>query len=311
MTRDWKEKLRTHQKMQDQEQIRALFESGQFRAVVERLPQPSTDEECEMVDQCFYQLMKETCSTRETEEACYYAKKIVQSSHSSHTRRSLAQKRLDLLRSEPPVYEGAPVVPFVPGLVHIDTLSPIPVLGRYGSWGHKGTLNDLISLLKKAPEELDSREKRTRPLTINLVGYTLFDVLHSCEILPQIDLILPIPADAERFSTRGYNQQGEIAKVLSAYSAIPIDTNLLQKIRSTPSIHTLSSKAERESELRGSMSVSQNKRYLLEEQTVLLIDDVVTYGTTFKEARRMLFKAGVQHVFAAAVAAGCEYIQFS
>jgi predicted amidophosphoribosyltransferase len=195
--------------------------------------------------------------------------------------------------------------------VHIDTLSPIPVLGRYGTRGHKGTLNDLIHLLKKAPEELDSREERTHPLTMNRIGHSLFEVLHSCNFLHQVDLILPIPADAERYSTRGYSQQGEIARTLSAYSAIPMYTNVLRKIRPTRSIHTLSSVAERESELVGSMSVPPDKRFLLETQVVLLIDDVVTYGTHFKEARKVLLEAGVQRVFAAAVAAACEYIPFN
>lgn len=299
--------MHTFQKTLDQEQIHALFEADQFRAVVERIPQPSTDEERKMVDHCFYQLMKEACAARKTEEACYYAKKIVQSPHISRARRTLTQERLTLLRRDPPAYEGAPVVPFAPGLVHIDSFSSIPVLGRYRAIGPKGPLNDLIRLLKKAPQELDSREERTRPLTINWVGYTLFETLHSCKILPQVDLILPIPADPERFSIRGYNQQGEIARALSAYSAIPMYTNLLQKTRLTRSIHTLSSTAERESELAGSMKVLQDKRYLLEKQIVLLIDDVVTYGTTFKEARKEVLKAGAQRVFVAAVAAGCQY----
>jgi hypothetical protein len=309
MTRDWKEQLRTFQKAQDQEQLRALFESDQFRAVVEKLSLPKTDEERQMVDDCYYHLMKEACAERKTEAALDYAKKIAQSSYSSRARRSLVQERLTLLRHEPPEYETAPIERFAPGLVHIDTFSPIPVLGRYGTRGRKGTLNDLIRLLKKAPQELDNREERTRPLTINRIGYTLFKVLHSCNLLHQIDLILPIPADAERYSIRGYNQQGEIARVLSAYSAIPMHTSLLQKIRLTRSIHTLSSAAERESELAGSMNVPEDKRFLLERLVVLLIDDVVTYGTHFKEARKTLLEAGAQHVFAAAVAAACEYTQ--
>lgn len=102
MTRDWKEQLHTFQKTQDQEQIRTLFEAGKFKAVVEKLSQPKTDEEREMVDRCFYSLMKEACAAHKTEEACYYAQKIVQSSHSSRTTRSLVQERLTLLRRDPP-----------------------------------------------------------------------------------------------------------------------------------------------------------------------------------------------------------------
>ena len=128
------------------------------------------------------------------------------------------------------------------------------------------------------------------PLTINMVGYKLFELLHYCNFLQQVDLILPIPADAERYSIRGYNQQGEIARALCAYSSIPMYSNILQKIRTTRSIHTLSSTNQRRSELAGSMNVPQDKFYLVETKVVLLIDDVVTYGTHFKEARNVLWK---------------------
>ncbi len=224
--------------------------------------------------------------------------------------RSLAQERLNILRRELPSYDNAPLVHFEPGFLNVDNILHIPVLGMYGIRGLKGTLNDLIHLLKKAPEELDSREERTRPLTINMIGYKLFKLLHYCKFLHQVDLILPIPADAERYSTRGYNQQGEIARALSAYSSIPMYTNVLQKIRPTRSIHTLSSAIERESELAGSMNVPQDKLYLVEVKVVLLIDDVVTYGTHFKEARKVLLEAGAQSVLASAVAAARKYTPF-
>lgn len=310
MPDDWKVKLQKIQGERDKKRIKELFEEGKFREVLGNLPQPKTDEEKKLVDLCYYNLMKEACAERKTEEACDYAKKVVQSSHISRAMRSLAQERLTILRSKLPTYDNAPVERFDPGLMDIDNILQIPVLGIYGTRGHKGTLTDLIHLLKKAPEELDSREERTRPLTINLIGHKLFELLNYCNVLHQIDLILPIPADAERYSIRRYNQQGEIAKALSAYSSIPMYTNVLQKIRTTRSVHTLSTTTERKSELAGSMNVPQDKFYLVETKVVLLIDDVVTHGTYFKEARNVLLEAGVQRVLASAVAAASRYTHF-
>lgn len=310
MPDDWKEKLQKYQEERDKKRIKELFEEGKFKEVLENLPQPKTDEEKKLVDQCSYNLMKEACAERKTEEACDYAKKIVQSSHASRAMRSLAQDRLTILRSKLPTYENAPRERFDLGFLNVDNILHIPVLGMYGARGHKGTLNDLIHLLKKAPEELDSREERTRPLTINMIGYKLFELLHYCNFLHQVDLILPIPADAERYSIRGYNQQGEIARALSAYSSIPMYTNVLQKIRTTRSIHTLSSAKERKLELAGSMNVPQDKFYLVETKVVLLIDDVVTYGTHFEEARNVLLEAGAKRVLASAVAAASKYTPF-
>jgi hypothetical protein len=310
MPDDWKEKLQKFQGEMDKKRIKALFEEGKFREVLDNLPQPKTDEEKKLVDQCYYNLMKESCAERKTEEACDYAKKIVQSSHTSRTMRSLAQERLKLLHSKLPTYDNAPLERFDPGLMNVDNILQIPVLGMFGTRGHKGTLNNLIHLLKKAPQELDSREERTRPLTINMIGHELFDLLHYCKFLYQVDLILPIPADAERYSIRSYNQQGEIARALSAYSSIPMYSNVLQKIRTTRSIHTLSSAKERKLELAGSMNVPQDKFYLVETKVVLLIDDVVTYGTHFEEARKVLLEAGAQRVLASAVAAARKYTPF-
>ncbi len=199
------------------------------------------------------------------------------------------------------------MVQFVPGILDIDASLQVPVLGKYGTRGHKGTLNDLIHLLKKAPEELDSREERTRPLTINMIGHKLCELLRECGFLQQVDLILPIPADAERYSIRGYNQQGEIAKALSMYSYIPMHSDILLKTRPTRSIHTLSTPTERARELAGSMKVAENKTHLVEARTVLLIDDVVTYGTHLKEARKVLLEAGTQTVLACEMAAARIY----
>lgn len=309
MSGDWKEKLQKIQGEWDKQRIKELFDEGKFGEVLETLSQPRTEEEKKLVDQCYYNLMKQACADRQIPAACDYAIKIVHSLSASQAMRSLTEKRLKLLRSELPSHDNAPLVPFEPGFLNVNYALHIPVLGMYGTRGLKGTLNDLIKLLKKAPEELDSWEERTRPLTINMIGYKLFKLLQHCEFLHQVDLILPIPADAERYSTRGYNQQGEIARALSAYSSIPMYTNVLQKIRSTPSIHTLSAN-ERESELAGSMKVAPDKLYLVEAKVVLLIDDVVTYGTHFKEARKVLLKAGAQRILASAVASARNYTPY-
>ncbi len=125
-----------------------------------------------------------------------------------------------------------------------------------------------------------------------MIGHKLFELLGARRLLQQVDLILPIPADPERYSIRGYNQQGEMAKALSLYSFIPMYADVLQKTRSTRSIHNLSTPAERMSELEDSMKVAENRMHLVEARTVLLIDDVVTYGTHFKQGvgqkRRLL-----------------------
>src|SRR5437879_2066637 len=147
MVDNWRKQLQQLHGEMENERRRKLFEEGKFNEVLDGLPQPKTKEEQELTVQCHYQLMKEACAEGSIEDACNHTKKILQSSFSSREMRSLTQERLVLLRSEPPYYNDAPLEQFVPGILDIDAILQVPVLGMYGTRGYKGTLNDLIHLL--------------------------------------------------------------------------------------------------------------------------------------------------------------------
>lgn len=108
-------------------------------------------------------------------------------------------------------------------------------------------------------------------------------------VLP--DVILPVPLHHKRQWQRGYNQADLIAQYLSKWLKIRCDNQLLQRHRHTHTQRGLSATA-RKKNLQGAFSLSQNNTY----QSVALVDDVITTGSTLNEISRLLRQNGVKHI---------------
>lgn len=113
--------------------------------------------------------------------------------------------------------------------------------------------------------------------------------------LPQA--IIPVPLHPKRLRQRGYNQALELAKPISKQLEIPLVTDLLvRKKHSKP--QTQCSGKERRNNLRNAFACSHKPEF----QSVALVDDVITTGTTTDEAAKVLKRQGIQeiHVWACA-----------
>lgn len=276
------------------------FEQGDWSGALEALGDANTAADKALAARCHYELMKEACTEESgLAKARSHAKSVIQSGGASRAQSYLSDQRLRLLQRDPPAVTWER--PFTPGRVSVPGVGSVPVLGIYPSRGHSGNLRDEVLLLKKAPEELDARQDRLRPRLIQAIGFELFRVLCRLDVLRSVDLILPMPADFERFATRGFNQAELIAQPLAVYAVIPCLGNVLVKVRGTRDLRGLSP-PDREVELAGTMAVADKRGHLVEDQSVLLVDDVVTYGTHFTEARRLLMEAGARQVTACALA---------
>lgn len=110
---------------------------------------------------------------------------------------------------------------------------------------------------------------------------------------PNIQAIIPVPLYKDRFKERGFNQAEVIAKEISRIYKIPV-VNLLTRIKDTGH-QTLRTRAQRLEALRGAFSLAPNSYQLAPE--VLLVDDVLTTGSTLSECARTLKKAGVNRVY--------------
>lgn len=114
------------------------------------------------------------------------------------------------------------------------------------------------------------------------------------------ELIVPVPLHSTRLRKRGYNQSLELARPLSRRFNIPLDYACCRRIKPTASQSDLE-RSERRRNIRGAFEVTTD----LKGAHIVLIDDVVTTGSTVSELAREFIRAGVKRVDVWAVARTC------
>jgi ComF family protein len=163
----------------------------------------------------------------------------------------------------------------------------------YGSYD--GELRDLIHLLKF---------HQVRPAAA-VLGSALAGTIANLEKAMPVGRIavVPVPLHASKQAQRGFNQAEMIArgalKELSRPKRFDLCTGVLLRCRQTESQIGLTSRQRREN-LRGAFAVNDPTRIL--KRDILLIDDVLTTGTTASECARVLLRAGAVRVWVATVA---------
>ena len=114
----------------------------------------------------------------------------------------------------------------------------------------------------------------------------------------EADVVIPIPLSEKRRMQRGYNQSELIAKDFGITVGIPCDTRALMKQQDTPHQVGLSAE-ERQANLKGAFAAEPK---LVRGKRILLLDDVMTTGSTFSECSDVLLKTGAKSVYCLSVA---------
>lgn len=109
-----------------------------------------------------------------------------------------------------------------------------------------------------------------------------------------IHAVVPVPLHEARRRERGFNQAALLASELAQLMGNVVDENAIRRIRDTRT-QTLLDKEEREQNVRDAFEVPETSR--IEGATLLLVDDVVTTGTTVDACARSLKAAGAKTVF--------------
>lgn len=114
-------------------------------------------------------------------------------------------------------------------------------------------------------------------------------------------VFVPVPLHPLREKNRGFNQAVLVATWLQAY--LPFSrVNALSRRRYTSYQARLSSNAKRRDNVRDVFLTTSS--LILRNRTVILVDDVVTSGSTLMEAARVCRLNGARHVFAVTLACG-------
>ena len=116
----------------------------------------------------------------------------------------------------------------------------------------------------------------------------------------RFDLVVPVPLHPARQRERGFNQAELLAAELQHISGLVV-RNVLQRTRYTAT-QTQFDRSERMENLRGAFRLRRGSN--VQDLRMLLVDDVLTTGSTLSECASVLREAGARSVHAVTVARG-------
>lgn len=106
--------------------------------------------------------------------------------------------------------------------------------------------------------------------------------------------IVPVPLHRDRLAERTFNQAEIIADELAKFTRLPVDTASLIRAEHTEKHRAGMGARERARSLEKAFKVRAPR--LIENKVVLLVDDVMTTGSTANEITRTLLNAGARAV---------------
>jgi len=112
-------------------------------------------------------------------------------------------------------------------------------------------------------------------------------------------IFVPVPLHKKRYLQRGYNQSQLIAEIISKFYNIPVQV-ILQRIVNTTSQVNLKRKARQENVKNAFQLIVDQPKDL--NKKIILIDDVITTGSTLNECARVLVANGYEQIFGLVIA---------
>lgn len=133
-------------------------------------------------------------------------------------------------------------------------------------------------------------------------GELLIDTIKKHSLESKIDFIYYVPLHRRKKANRGYNQSQLLASYVSKKLSIPICHDL-KKIKSTKEQHRLN-RAQRQTNLNDSFKLKNKEE--LKDKTILLIDDLITTGSTLDECAKVFKEKKVKEVIGLCLASTQE-----
>jgi ComF family protein len=106
-------------------------------------------------------------------------------------------------------------------------------------------------------------------------------------------VLIPVPLHRSRLWSRGFNQSALVARELSRRLRLPSDATTLRRVRRTPPLKGMSP-TQRRKTVAGAFQVRD--KAAIAGKTVILVDDVLTTGSTAEACARVLGRAGAARV---------------
>lgn len=113
-----------------------------------------------------------------------------------------------------------------------------------------------------------------------------------------IDAIIPVPLNKRKERERGYNQSDLIASGISSVINIPVLSTVIRRTKYTVTQTHLNAE-ERKKNIADAFEVINAER--VRGKRILLVDDIITTGSTIQEIARVLKKNGAEHITAGSI----------
>lgn len=174
---------------------------------------------------------------------------------------------------------------FGPGLLSPEALAHPPVCGRARAVAHydDGPARRLVHALKYG-DRLDLG----RPMGAWMARA-------GAELLAEAEVIVPVPLHRMRLWRRQFNQAAVLAREVSRLSGVAWDPLALARVKPTASQVGMT-RPQRVENVQGAFAVAPDRACAVAGRRVLLVDDVLTTGSTLNAAARALSRAGAASV---------------
>jgi len=178
------------------------------------------------------------------------------------------------------------------GLTHSNCIKKLNVDGLLVIYHYNPILKRIIKNIKYrlATEVWQEFYKIIEPQVI--IKLSFYKKLSTCFV------IQPIPLSKIKYNERGFNQANLISIFFQKFLHFPIVDLLIRK-KEISAQAQIKNKKERYLNIKGTFVGQQ-----CVHPNIILVDDIVTSGSTVKEAVRVLKKAGAKKVYVLALAKG-------
>ena len=119
----------------------------------------------------------------------------------------------------------------------------------------------------------------------------------------EFDFVVPVPLHRSRMIDRGFNQSELLAKYISKYYNIPLNTKNLIRKRKTKAQNKLNG-IERQNNIKDAFATKNGQ--IFKGKRILLIDDIYTTGITVDECSKVLLQSGSKGVVVLTLATAKE-----
>ena len=128
--------------------------------------------------------------------------------------------------------------------------------------------------------------------------------LHKHKILSwDAQVLVPVPLFPKKKLHRGFNQSQELGHLLSKELGIPLDTNLLHRIKNTNPQKELNS-MQRKKNVENAFIIP-NK--IVQYKNIIIVDDIYTTGATIDSCAKVLLRAGAEKIYFITISIGDDF----